>query len=172
MKRLLDHYYKIGEGIGVHKSPNHYGAFSTDPYSHTPEHKGAQQPGMTGQVKEDILVSIGELGIEVVNGNIQFNPVLLRSTEFSTNAKSVAFVDVHQNTRTLQLPAESLAFTYCQVPIVYQKYAHDRIVFTTADGVATELDGLVLDEAHSKDVFMRSGNVMKIVVQITEAHLH
>lgn len=172
VKRLLDHYYKIGDGIGVHKSPKHYGAFTTDPYSHTPEHKGAQQPGMTGQVKEDILLSIGELGIEVVDGNIHFNPVLLRTTEYSTNAKSVSFVDVCQNKRILQLPTESLAFTYCQVPIVYQKYVHDRIVITTADGVATELDGLVLDKAHSKDVFMRSGNVMKIIVQITEAHLH
>ncbi len=53
--RLLEHYYEINEGIGVHKSPELYGAFPTDPYSHTPAGKGAQQPGMTGQVKEDII---------------------------------------------------------------------------------------------------------------------
>ena len=53
--RLLDHYYEIQAGIGVHKSPELYGAFPTDPYSHTPGGKGAQQPGMTGQVKEDVL---------------------------------------------------------------------------------------------------------------------
>ena len=35
-KRLADHYYKIREGIGAHKSPSLYGAFPTDPYSHTP----------------------------------------------------------------------------------------------------------------------------------------
>ena len=34
--RLLEHYYEINEGIGVHKSPSLYGAFPTDPYSHTP----------------------------------------------------------------------------------------------------------------------------------------
>ena len=33
--RLLEHYYEINEGIGVHKSPKLYGAFPTDPYSHT-----------------------------------------------------------------------------------------------------------------------------------------
>ena len=47
--RLLEHYYEINEGIGVHKSPSLYGAFPTDPYSHTPAGKGAQQPGMTAQ---------------------------------------------------------------------------------------------------------------------------
>jgi hypothetical protein len=29
--KLLDHYYEIGAGIGVHKSPELYGAFPTDP---------------------------------------------------------------------------------------------------------------------------------------------
>ncbi|MFN5885286.1 MAG: hypothetical protein ACK445_08080, partial [Bacteroidota bacterium] len=49
--RLFDHYYEINAGIGVHKTPVLYGAFPTDPYSHTPATKGVQQPGMTGQVK-------------------------------------------------------------------------------------------------------------------------
>ena len=53
--KLLEHFYEINEGIGVHKSPQLYGAFPTDPYSHTPGGKGAQQPGMTGQVKEDVI---------------------------------------------------------------------------------------------------------------------
>ena len=34
--RLLEHYYEINQGNGVHKSPELYGAFPTDPYSHTP----------------------------------------------------------------------------------------------------------------------------------------
>ncbi len=38
-----------------------YGAIPTDPYSHTPGFAGAQQPGMTGPVKEDIC-RLGELG--------------------------------------------------------------------------------------------------------------
>ena len=57
---LLEHFYEINEGIGVHKSPELYGAFPTDPYSHTPGGKGAQQPGMTGQVKEDVISRFGE----------------------------------------------------------------------------------------------------------------
>ena len=49
--RMYDHYFEILAGIGAHKSPKLYGAFPTDPYSHTPGGKGAQQPGITGQVK-------------------------------------------------------------------------------------------------------------------------
>ena len=56
----------------MHKSPELYGAFPTDPYSHTPAGKGAQQPGMTGQVKEDILSEVLEIGVFVKEGLIQF----------------------------------------------------------------------------------------------------
>ena len=56
---LAEQYYEAWNGLGIHKSPDVYGAFSTDPYSHTPYHRGAQQPGMTGQVKEDVISRFG-----------------------------------------------------------------------------------------------------------------
>ena len=52
------------------------------PYSHTPAGKGAQQPGMTGQVKEDVLSRFGELGVVVSEGKLGFNPRLLRKMNF------------------------------------------------------------------------------------------
>ena len=76
--RLFDHYFEINAGIGAHKSPELYGAFPTDPYSHTPGGKGAQQPGMTGQVKEDLLCRFGELGVRVTDGCIHFDRALLQ----------------------------------------------------------------------------------------------
>ena len=49
----FEHYYfKIRSSLSASKTPKEYGAFPFDPYSHTPFHSGAQQPGMTGQVKE------------------------------------------------------------------------------------------------------------------------
>ncbi len=48
-KALAAHYYRVRDGIGFNKTPEAYGAFPTDPYSHTPKHAGAQQPGMTGR---------------------------------------------------------------------------------------------------------------------------
>ena len=53
--RLGRLYYRVREGLGFNKSPGEFGAFPTDPYSNTPKHAGAQQPGMTGLVKEEVL---------------------------------------------------------------------------------------------------------------------
>ncbi len=170
--RIASHYYEIGEGIGVHKTPGSYGAFSTDPYSHTPEHRGAQQPGMTGQVKEDILVSIGELGIVVVDGSIRFEPLLLRKSDFSSQPKSAIFVDVQQQERTVEMPAGSLGFTYCQVPIVYRIADNDAIELVSQDGSTVQMEGLDLGREHSRHVFGRTGEVTKIMVSLKEEHLN
>ena len=55
LQKLAECYYDIRSGIGDYKSPVEYGAFPMDPYSHTPAHTGARQPGLTGQVKEDVF---------------------------------------------------------------------------------------------------------------------
>ncbi len=98
--RLLKQYAEIREGIGSHKNPREYGAFPFDPYSHTPTMAGAQQPGMTGQVKEDIISRWFELGISVQDGQITFAPTMLTEADFTDG---------------------ELHFTYCGTPIVYRK---------------------------------------------------
>lgn len=80
--KLSAHYREILEGTGIHKSAGEYGAFPTDAYSHTPWGKGAKQPGMTGQVKEDIICRFGELGVRVIAGRVHFEPSLLQDFEF------------------------------------------------------------------------------------------
>jgi len=127
---------------------------------------------MTGQVKEDILVSIGELGVVVVDGKIHFEPLLLRKDDFNADGKLAEFVNVQQKTQRVELPAGSLGFTYCQVPVVYRISVDDAIEITNLDGTATRLDGLTLDDRHSGHVFGRTGLVTKIVVSLKEAHLN
>ena len=78
---LKAHYRRVRDGLGWRKTAAEYGAFPTDPYSHTPGEGGAQQPGMTGQVKEEILARWGELGVRVRAGHIHFQPVLLDTDE-------------------------------------------------------------------------------------------
>ena len=80
--RLADMYFRVRAGIGYQKSATEYGSFPTDPYSHTPPDGGAKQPGMTGQVKEEILTRRGELGIRVDDGGLEFRPELLKAGEF------------------------------------------------------------------------------------------
>ncbi len=78
---LKTHYRKVRDGLGYRKSAADYGAFPADAYSHTPAEGGAQQPGMTGQVKEEILTRWGELGLRVRGGRVRFDPVLLDASE-------------------------------------------------------------------------------------------
>lgn len=164
--QLLDHYYAISEGIGVHKSPALYGAFPTDPYSHTPAGKGAQQPGMTGQVKEDILSRFGELGVQVKNGRLHFYPALLRKSEFLEEAKTFAYVDVHQEPQQLQVGKDSICFTYCQVPIIYTLAAENQLSITDKNNTTTTLQDLALDEGNSQKIFERTGEITQIRVHI------
>ena len=164
--RLLEHYYEINAGIGVHKSPSLYGAFPTDPYSHTPAGKGAQQPGMTGQVKEDLLSRFGELGVRVENGRLYFMPVLLRKTEFLREAKRFDYVDISLEHHQLDLPEDSLAFTYCQVPVIYQLAESGRIEVTDKAGKVTVIDSLSLDAQTSQQIFGRTGEVKQVLVYV------
>jgi hypothetical protein len=169
--RLLEHYYEINEGIGVHKSPSLYGAFPTDPYSHTPAGKGAQQPGMTGQVKEDILCRFGELGVFVKAGNLYFNPCLLRRNEFLEKAKTFNYMNVHSEHKTLNLEKDSLSFTYCQVPIIYKIAEDNGLEVTYKDGHSTKFETLSLDVNTSKQVFERTGDVLLITVRVRASEL-
>ena len=97
----------------MHKSPGLYGAFPTDPYSHTPLHRGAQQPGMTGQVKEDILVRFGELGVFVNEGRLSFNPRLLRKDEFRLQEGIFKYRTYNGGNGEIKLAPGQLAFTCC-----------------------------------------------------------
>ena len=169
--RLLEHYYEINEGIGVHKSPKLYGAFSTDPYSHTPYGKGAQQPGMTGQVKEDILSRFGELGASIKAGKLQFKPHLLRKTEFLDEQHIFRFVDVANQKHELQLKEKSLGFTFCQVPVIYFISDENRIEINLGNNKVEHIDGLELSEELSKSIFNRKGEVKSIIVFVKSSIL-
>ncbi|MEO1515508.1 MAG: hypothetical protein AAFV95_10855 [Bacteroidota bacterium] len=164
--RLMDHYYEINAGIGVHKSPSLYGAFPTDPYSHTPAGKGAQQPGMTGQVKEDILSRLGELGVRVQNGSLQFFPRLLRKTEFLNSPQSFHYLDLQSDIQEIQLEEQSLCFTLCQVPIIYRMADQNELAVLDQHGQQTTSTNLALNPAKSRELFERRGSIRQVVVHI------
>ncbi len=164
--KLLDHYYEINEGIGVHKSPELYGAFPTDPYSHTPGGKGAQQPGMTGQVKEDILSRFGELGVFVEDGKLLFNPRLLRVDEFLKESAIFTYSDINKETKQIELEKNSLCFTYCQIPIIYKKAEKEHLQVVFNAGLSVEFEKLSLDAETSNKVFGRTGEINQIVVSL------
>jgi hypothetical protein len=171
VNRLITHYYDINEGIGVHKRPQLYGAFPTDPYSHTPLGKGAQQPGMTGQVKEDILCRLGELGIVVQEGRLHFNPVLLRKSEFFTTERLVEYVNTKGEKQRLRPNNDALFFTYCQTPVIYQLADGEGIEIEKADGTVNKMETIMLGESESSAVFHRTGAIRRITVFLKKERL-
>ena len=168
---LLAHYYEIYEGIGVHKSPTLYGAFPTDPYSHTPANKGVQQPGMTGQVKEDILSRFGELGVFVRSGQLVFNPRMLRKSEFLSQKHTFHYVNIKGESKELPIEADSLVFTYCQVPVVYTLSAENGIEVNLESGPSLYFEQLNLNNHLSEKLFQRSGEIISISVKIQQSML-
>ena len=170
-KAIANHYFNIKEGIGLHKSPALYGAFPTDPYSHTPMHRGAQQPGMTGQVKEDILSNYGELGIVVKDGKICFKPGLLRKTFFTAGEKKYAFFDKENNPQQLSVAAGSLCFTFCQTPIIYQISSNESVLINLKSGSVEDMDSLELNREISQEIFNRSSKIKSVKVNIKEENL-
>lgn len=169
--RLIAHFHNINEGIGVHKPPHLYGAFPTDPYSHTPFNKGAQQPGMTGQVKEDILSRMGELGVKVKAGKLFFEPALLHKKEFLKTETNTEFVAVNGSTETILLEKDSLAFTVCQVPVIYKMAnAHKTEVFFT-NGISETSESPALSKETSNKIFSRTGEVARVQVYVKSENL-
>ena len=164
--RFFDHYFEILEGIGVNKSPELYGAFPTDPYSHTPAGKGAQQPGMTGQVKEDVISRFGELGVEVNNGVISFNPEMLRDQEFLETTETFRYVNLSKEKIELDVKKNSLCFTYCQVPIIYSKSSSQKITIDFINGKSVSVQGNELDNESSKSLFDRENIIKQINVSV------
>jgi len=164
--QLMAHYHAINEGIGVHKSPKLYGAFPTDPYSHTPAHKGAQQPGMTGQVKEDILSRIAEMGVVVKKGVLSFGVGLLQKEELLKEEKEFVFIDLHKKEKTIRLKPGSLAFTYCQVPVIYTfgKTRGSRVIMK--NGTVRTFQDVRLDVETSTMIFQRTGEVVQVEVAL------
>lgn len=172
-KQLAQYYYRVRQGIGFNKTPQNYGAFPTDPYSHTPKHAGAQQPGMTGQVKEEVLTRFVELGIEVKEEAIRIQPTLLRKQEFLTQATTFSCLALSGEKRSYVLEAGQLAFTYCQVPFIYQlsEQAQGHIEVMMNDDSVQLFDQLELDRNISQAIFARTGEVEKVLVSLPESML-
>ena len=172
LSALKNHYYDVRSGIGFNKSPEVYDAFPTDPYSHTPAGQGAKQPGMTGQVKEEILTRARELGLSIESGELVFDPTLLRRDEWLEEQAIFAYVNVYQEEKQLQLPAGSFVYTLCQVPVICLHSNEAHIMLTLADGQTRRISGNRLDIEYSQQILSRSGKVKQLGVYFaTDGHL-
>ena len=144
LKELYAHYYDVRMGLSHEKTPDVYGTFVLDAYSHTPSFCGAQQPGMTGQVKEDVISRFGELGVIVDEGMLRFSPRMLREGEWKTDG--------------------SLSFSYCGIRVTYVRSGVASVVVHFRDGSEVKFEGNQLDRNTSRRVFSRDESIEGIKV--------
>ena len=171
VRALIGAYEDVRAGLGYCKAAEVYGAFPTDPYSHTPAGHGARQPGMTGQVKEEVLTRLGELGLRVEGGQIVFRPIQLRATEWRQTPGTFEYVDVLGDDGTVDLMPGSLVFTFCQVPVVYRQADSLRVRVVRADGTAVECPDGRIPANLSASIFGRRGEIDLIEVRTPAATL-
>jgi hypothetical protein len=164
LNALREAYDDVRAGIGFNKSPAVYGAFPTDPYSHTPWGQGAKQPGMTGMVKEEVLTRLSEVGISIEGGAITLNTTLLRQSEWLESADIFTYVDVNDTRAEQALPTGSFGFTFCQVPFVVTKGDATQITVHTSDGKTNTTNDTRLPVEVSQHIFARDGHVVKVHV--------
>jgi hypothetical protein len=165
---LMESYADLRKGLSFNKPPEVYGAFPTDPYSHTPKGQGAKQPGMTGMVKEEILARQMELGYSIENGQLVFDFVLLDKTELLAEPGEFVYQNVGGQQEQMELPAKSLAYTICQVPIILQASDKPGITIHLFDGSTHQVQRYVLDLVNSTHIFQRDSIVHHLVVSITQ----
>jgi hypothetical protein len=163
---LAEAYDHLRDGLGFRKTVDVQGAFPCDPYSHTPRHRGAQQPGMTGAVKEEVLARWGELGVRVRQGRLRFAPALLHQAEFSEAPYRFDYVDVAGSDRSWDLPAGTLAFTYCATPVCYELGEDASIALERATGAGEQVAGAELTAELSEAIFARDGSIARITVRV------
>ena len=145
---IAEAYRRIRAGLGDRKSPAVFGAIPTDCYSHTPAHAGAQQPGMTGQVKEEILTRFGELGFHVAGGRLRLSPGLIGPDEIIRRGRGGRF--------------EQADLTVCAVPMTVELGADDAVVVERSDGASETAAALELDAVRSSEVFNRTGTIARV----------
>ena len=157
---LTNAYYDIQSGLGFRQSPEGFGAFPSEPYSHSPGYAGAQQPGLTGQVKEGILARFGELGVFFEDGKLHFRPHLLRAAEFAGLPASPS---------QAAIPTDTLSFTLARTPITYLRQteldqAHATVYFK--DGTDALIPKAILDQKMTQDLVQQTERIQKIVVHL------
>ena len=165
-KALVASYYDVQDGLGFRKKASEYGAFTADAYSHTPSFAGAQQPGLTGMVKEGVICRFGELGVQFNDETIEFKPRLLRTEELLKQTEEAVCIYPDKSQRKISVPENGLLFTITQIPVIYKRTDSEtvEIVVEYLDGSSETISGDVLPKSIAQSLLNRTSNVSVISV--------
>ena len=123
---------------------------------------------MTGQVKEDILARMGELGVKMKEGKLVFEPRLLHRMEFLQKETKATFVLADGSLKNIVLEPNCLAFTVCQVPIIYKAATSNLIEVYYSNGTHDAFNSSELNDEISRKIYQRSGEINHVKVYVDE----
>jgi len=104
----------------------------------------------------------------VKNGELQFNPRLLRNREFLDAPVVFKYTDITNQVKEIELEKGSLCFTYCQIPIVYKLSEENQIKVVFNNGETLNFDTLILNKEQSQNIFSRTGKIEKLIVSLNK----
>jgi len=102
---------------------------------------------------------------------LRFAPRLLHRAEFMTEPRRFDYVDVAGNDRAWDLPPDSVAFTYCGLPVAYVLADRSSIVVDRAAGPSELITGNELPRSTSESVFARDGRLVRLTVRVPRDEL-
>ncbi len=143
--KVYDAYREVTKGFIYRKTPKECSAIPIEPYSHTSFNGTSEQPGMTGQVKESVIMRRGELGVVVNDGCLSFLPYFVAGEEFDENGE--------------------ICFSVCGTSVKYIKNNGMGMKITFADNTVLTCAEEKLPAEISKAIFVRDGSVLSVEIQ-------
>ncbi len=138
-------YQDLMQGFIYRKTPVECNAIPVEPYSHTSFSGQSEQAGMTGQVKESVIMRRKELGIFVRNGEIHFDKWFIPAHEFFADG--------------------TIASSIYGVPTKYKKASsvqEDSITLNYKDGSAKTVGTNIIKADFALEIFNRTGEITSI----------
>ena len=97
---------------------------------------------------------------------MSIDPSLLKTSEFLETTQQFNYFNVKGEERVIELSANSLAFTYCQVPVVYRKGSTNKITVSFGDGSQKVVESLHLDTSTTQSLFSRENLIERVDVDL------
>ena len=85
--------------------------------------------------------------------------------------RTFTYFNVDQEQRSIEINPNALAFTFCQVPIVYAIAEQEGVAVHYKNGSVDNQDELVLSKEITDKIFMRTAEVDHLKVNIIKTNL-
>ena len=105
------------------------------------------------------------------DGAISINPTLLNPNEFLRHDAQFDCLNVNGEACSYRVEASQLAFTYCQVPFIYEKGDTASIMCQLSDASIQTFNTLALTKTLSQSIFVRDNVVEKVKVIVPDTIL-